>query len=194
MDIFHLVAILQLAAVTNSSNVAWDTGNFSCEVFTTRLGLLDGELPIGCQKKKLDSYPCDITMLYDSSSTVSNDLIESRTCPHRYTNNKTIPLSLVGYDFSSPHQTRQEILEKLISHTKVSEKMQADHHTPVNQKCSFQLTAEALIEFIQKDALPKSFLRYFADQLPLWLKVTVGEDSNLFATENTLANLAPNHR
>ncbi|KAJ7327688.1 hypothetical protein OS493_026565 [Desmophyllum pertusum] len=155
----------------------------------TRLGLLDGELPIGCQKKKLDSHPCDIIMLYDSSSTVSNDLIESGLVHIVTPDNKKIPLSLVGYDFSSPQQTRQEILEKLISHTKVPGKMQADHHTPVNQKCSFRLTAEALIEFIQKDALPKSFLRYFAHQLPLWLKVTVGEDSNLFATENTLANL-----
>ena len=158
----------------------------------TRLGLLDGELPIGCQTKNLDSYPCDITMVYNnySTSTVSNDLFIETGPVHILTpDNKTIPLSLVGYDFSSPHPTDQEILEKLISRTKVTEKRHAAHR-PVNQKCSpFQHTAEALIEFIQKDALPKSFLRYFAHQLPLWLKVTVGEDSNLFAIENTLANL-----
>jgi len=52
-----------------------------------------------------------------------------------------------------------------------------------------RLTAEDLIEFIQKDALPKSFLRCFTDQLPLWMKVKVREDSSLFDIRNALASL-----
>ena len=157
----------------------------------TRLGLLVGELPIGCQRKKLDNFPCDVTVAFDTTSTVSNDvLIESGPVHIVTPDNKAIPLSIEGYDFSSPEHARQEMLKRLISHTKVIGHSQLDENKPNNPGCSpFHQTAETLIEFIQKDAFAKSFLRYFTGQVPLWLKLMAGEENDLFATENTLAYL-----
>jgi len=157
----------------------------------TKLGLLVGELPIGCQKKKLLNYQCGITVAFDSTTTVSADVrIESGPVHVITPDNKTIPLSLDGYDFSSPDQSHQKLLKRLIEHAKVSEKTQSEDLNPVNQGCSpFQSTGQTLMEFIQKDTFPKSFLQYFSRQVPLWLKLAAGEDSHLFATENMLANL-----
>ncbi|XP_078370477.1 uncharacterized protein LOC144654268 isoform X2 [Oculina patagonica] len=158
----------------------------------TRLGLLAGELPKGCQKKKLDNFPCDVTVAFESTSTVSHDVrIESGPVHIITSDNKNIPLSVEGYDFSSPLQARQtEMLKRLISHTKVMEQSLPDNSRQMTQGCSpFHQTAETLNEFIQKDALPKSFLRYFTGQVPLWLKLMTGEESDIFAIENTLAHL-----
>ena len=157
----------------------------------TKLGLLVGELPIGCQKKKLVNYQCDITVAFDSSATVSADVHIDSGPVHAITaDNKTIPLSLEGYDFSSPDQNHQKLLKRLIDHAKVREETQSEDLNPVNQGCSpFQSTGETLMEFIQKDAFPKSFFQYFSRQLPLWLKFTAEEDSYVFATENLLASL-----
>jgi len=156
-----------------------------------KLGLLVGELPIGCQKKKLLKYQCGITVAFDSTTTVSADVrIESGPVHIITPDNNTIPLSLEGYDFSSPDQNHQKLLRRLIDHAKVSEKTQSEDLNPVNQGCSpFQSTGETLMEFIQKDIFPKSFLQYFSRQVPLWLKLAAGEDSNLFAADNILANL-----
>ena len=156
----------------------------------TKLGLLVGELPIGCQKQKLSNYQCDITVAFDSTATVSPDVRIESGPVHVFTpDNKTIPLSLDGYDFS-PDQNHQELLKRLIDHAEVSEKTQSEDLSPVNQECSpFQSTGETLMEFIQQDAFPKSFLQYFSRQLPLWLKLAAEEDSYVFATENILASL-----
>ena len=160
------------------------------ESIYTRLGLLVGELPVGCQKKKLDNFPCDITMAFSSTSTVSNGvLIESGPVHIVTPDNKSIPLSVDGYYFSSSPHARQEMLKRLISHTKESQS-QSEDNKPNNQGCSpYRQTAKTLLELIKKDALPKSFLRYFTGQMPLWLKIMAGEETNLFATENTLAYL-----
>ena len=157
----------------------------------TKLGLLVGELPIGYQKKKLPNCQCGITVAFDSTATVSADvLIESGTVHAITADNKTIPLSLDGYDFSSPDQNHQALLKRLIDHAKVGERTQSKDLNPVNLECSpFQSTGETLMEFIQKDAFPKSFFQYFSSQLPLWLKFTAEEDSYVFATENILASL-----
>ena len=156
----------------------------------TKLGLLVGELPIGCQKKNLFNSQCGITVAFDSTSTESAGVrIESGPVHVITADNKTIPLSLEGYDFSSPDQNHQELLKRLIDHAKVREETQSEDLNPVNQGCSpFQSTGETLMEFIQKDAFPKSFFQYFSRQLPLWLKFTA-EDSYVFATENLLASL-----
>ena len=152
----------------------------------TQLGLLVGELPFGCKKRKLDNYQCDIQIAFDS--TFPNASVIESGCVHIITpNNKTIPLSLVGYDFSSSCPTRQHILKTLINHTDVSPLTQPDQQS---HGCSpFQLTAEALIEFIQEDALPKSFMRYFTTQLPLWINVMVRENNKLFDVENAMVYL-----
>ncbi|PFX34264.1 Sushi, von Willebrand factor type A, EGF and pentraxin domain-containing protein 1 [Stylophora pistillata] len=55
--------------------------------------------------------------------------------------------------------------------------------------CSFKPTAEALIELIQEDAFPKSFMRYLTNQLPLGIRLMVKDDNTLFATENIRADL-----
>ena len=157
----------------------------------TRLGLLNGELPIGCQRKNLINYPCSLKIAFDSTSATSNDIvIESGPVHIIASDNKTIPLSLVGYDFSLPHQPLQEseILKTLITQTSITNTNQADHH-PFNERCSFKLTVEALIEFIQKDAFPKSFMRHLTDQLPLWLRLMVKDDSTSFVAENIKADL-----
>ena len=154
----------------------------------TRLGLLVGEIPVGCEKKEIEQYTaCDIRVAFHSNSTMSSDTVIESGLLHIITpENKTIPLSLVGYNFSSPHPSRTEIMERLVTRMNLKEQKRSVH------KCSGnQLTAEDLIEFIQKDALPKSFIRYFTAQLPLWLKVSVGENSDLFDIENTMASLVP---
>ena len=151
----------------------------------TRLGLLEGELPSGCQKKTVNNgYPaCHIQVAFYSNTTMSSGIVIESGPVHIITpNHKKIPLSLTGYNFSSPYLSRNEIMEQVVR--QIRDQKPSARGCPGNQ-----LKAGDLIEFIQKDALPKSFLRYFTDQLPLWLKVKVREDSALFDIQNALANL-----
>ena len=154
----------------------------------TRLGLLTGELPIGCQKEELkNNPPCYIRMAFDSNSTMSSSIVIESGPVHIITpDNQTIPLSLAGYNFSSPHPSRKQIMERLIRRMY----MKKDDQNPGYQGCAVvKLTAGDLIEFVQKDALPKSFMKYLTKQLPLWLRVVVRDDNDLFDVENTLAYL-----
>ena len=154
----------------------------------TRLGLLTGELPIGCQRKEMNNYPaCYIRVAFDSNSTMSNTIAMETGPVHIVTlDNQTIPLSLAGYNFSSPHPSRKQIMEKLIRQMNRNK----DDNNSGYQECAVvKLTVGDLIEFVQKDALPKSFMRYFTKQLPLWLRVVVRDDNDLFDVENTLAYL-----
>ena len=160
----------------------------------TRLRLLAGELPVGCQKKEVNIYPaCNIKIAFDSNTTTLNNFpgnIYSGPVHVITPDNRTIPLSLVGYNFSFPFPSRIKVMERLLRHmhTNIGEQNQTGAQNAFG--CTdIQLTGGDFIEIVQKDALPKSFLRYFTDQLPLWLKVIVSEDSNLFSIENTLANL-----
>ena len=157
----------------------------------TRLGMLVGNLPIGCQTKEIGHYPaCDIKVAFYKNSTKSNSPIESGPVHIITPDNKTIPLSLIGYDFSVPHLSRKEILERLVRLTNITEQRQtSEQNTSANGCTDNQLSAGDLFEFIQEDALPKSFLKYLSDQLPLWLKVRVRDNSDMFHIENTLANL-----
>ena len=150
----------------------------------TRLGLLVGELPIGCQQEEINNYPeCNIKIAFDSNTTLSSGIVIESGPVHIVTpDHKKIPLSLVGYNSSSPHPSPKEIMERVV-------RDMGDQKSSVHGCSDIQLTA-GLIEFIQKDAFPKSFFRYFTNQLPLWLKITVTEESNLFDIHNTLASLA----
>lgn len=90
-------------ASPNNSSVFIGRNTSNQESAYTKLGLLIGELPIGCQKKKLLNYQCGITVAFDSTTTVPADVrIESGPVHVITPDNKTIPLSLEGYDFSSP--------------------------------------------------------------------------------------------
>ena len=157
----------------------------------TRLGLLVDELPIGCQNMKMENFPaCSFKTAFINSTKSNATVIESGTVHIITPDNKTIPLSLVGYDFSFPRLTGKQVLERLAQLTNITEQRQTDNQRSGARGCSdFQLPGRDLIELVQNDALPRSFLRYFKDQLPLWLKVRVSENSNLFDIENTLVNL-----
>ena len=150
----------------------------------TRLGLLSGELPIGTQKKTMANYAaCCVRVAYNENTTMSNGNVIEAGPVHIITpDNRTIPLSLVGYNFSSLTPSRNEIIERLLRNT-------GDLKESAHAYSDNQLTPGGVIEFIQKDALPKSFMRYFADQLPLWLKVKVTEGNQLFDLYNTQAYL-----
>ena len=156
----------------------------------TRLGLLIGEVPIGCQTRNLENFPCGLKVAYTSSSTLPNDVLVQSGPVHIITSdNKTIPLSLVGYNFASPHQSGQEseLLKTLIAQTNTTNTSSAGQTS--NEMCSFQPSAEALIELIQEDAFPKSFMQYLTDKLPLWIRLIVTDANNLFAAENIRADL-----
>ena len=151
----------------------------------SRLGLLVDELPIGCQEKVIKTYQaCDIKMMFDSNVTSSNGIVVETGPVHVIPpDNRTIPLSLVGYNFSSPHPSRIKLKERLLRHVEGEEEVGA----PVCP--NIQFTAADMMEFIQRDAFPKSFLRYFSYQLPLWLNVKVREDNYLFDLNNAMANI-----
>ena len=156
----------------------------------TRMGLLNGEVPIGCQTRSLENFPCGLKVAYTSSSTLPNDVLVQSGPVHIITpDNKTIPLSLVGYDFASSSQSGQEseLLKTLIAQTSTINTSSAGQTS--NEMCSFQPSADALIELIQEDAFSKSFMRYLTDKLPLWIRLMVEEDNNLFAAENIRADL-----
>ena len=156
----------------------------------TRLGLLHGEVPIGCQTRNLENFPCGLKAAYSPSSTLPNDFLVQSGPVHIITpDNKTIPLSLVGYNFSSPRQSGQEseLLKTLIAQTTTNNTSSASQTS--NEICSLQPSAETLIELIQEDAFPKSFMRYLTDKLPLWIRLMVKDDNNLFAAENIRADL-----
>jgi len=166
----------------------------SQESVYTRLRLLAGELPIGCQKKEVNIYPtCNIKIAFDSNTTTLNNFpgdIYSGPVHIIAPDNRTIPLSLVGYNFSLPFPSRIKVMERLLRHMHTNIREQSQISAQNTFRCTdIQLTGIDFIEIVQKDALAKSYLRYFSDQLPLWLKVMVREDSNLFSIENTLANL-----
>lgn len=139
----------------------------------------------------MDTYSCDIQMAFDSTLIATNDSLIKSGPVHIVTpDNRTIPLSLVGYDFSLSLLTRRQILQRLADHSNFADQKLSDNHKPSNQTCStFQITEDDLNEFIQKDALPMSFLQHFTEQLPLWLKVMVSENSNSFDVENILASI-----
>ena len=156
----------------------------------TKLGLLNGEVPIGCQTKSLENFPCGLKIAYNSSSTLSNDVLVESGPVHIVTdNNKKIPLSLVGYNFDSSNQSgkKSEVLKALITQTSITKTSSAGQTS--DKMCSFKPTAEALIELIQEDAFPKSFMRYLTNQLPLGIRLMVKDDNTLFATENIRADL-----
>lgn len=147
----------------------------------TRFELLVGELPMGRHMKKLENFQaCSIMVTFDGNTAMSRGTVIHTGPVHIISpDNKTIPLSLMGYNFSSPNPSRDEVLERLVRHTRGWE-------TRILYSSS-QLSAGDVIEFIQKDALPKSIMRHFSDQLPLWLKFKVTGDNQLFDINNTLA-------
>ena len=155
----------------------------------TRLGLLAGELPVGCQRMDIKKFrACDVKIAFHTNSNISTPtLIESGPVHIITSNNRTIPLSLVGYDFSSPLPLEKDIMERLIGLTSKSDRWQvSDQRTDCY---NIGLTGEDLIEIIQKDTFSQSFLRYLTDQLPLWLRFRVREESNLFDIGNVQSNL-----
>ena len=155
----------------------------------TRLGLLAGELPVGCQRMDMKKFlACDFKIAFHTNSNISTPtLIESGPVHIITSDNRTIPLSLAGYDFSSPLPLEKDIMERLIGLTNISDRWQLNNQRP---DCyNIGLTGKDLIEMIQKDAFSKSFLRYLTDQLPLWLRFRVREESNLFDIGNIQSNL-----
>ena len=160
----------------------------SAQSIYTRLGLLVGELPKGCQKVEIKNYPfCPITVTFASSNSISNESGPVHIITH---SNKTIPLSVVGYNFSLPHPSRKEIIERLNRQLHDDQLLQRGDHKPNGQLCPvLKLTGKDLLEFIQKDALPRSYMRYFTDQLPFWLRVKVIDANDLFDVGNIMANL-----
>ena len=156
----------------------------------TRLDLLAGELPVGCQRMDMTKFrACDVKIAFHTNSNTSTPtLIESGPVHIITSDNSTIPLSLAGYDFSSPLPLEKDIMvERLIGLTNISDRWQLSNQ---RQDCyNIGLTGKDLIEIIQKDAFSKSFLRYLTNQLPLWLRFRVREESNLFDLGNIQSNL-----
>ena len=150
----------------------------------TRIGLLVGELPIGCQIKEMQNdLACKIRVVFDSNSSISDGFVVETGPVHIIaSDNKTVPLSLVGYNFSLPLPSRGEIMKRAVKYA-------SDQELSAHGCSDMRLSVDDLMEFIQKEALSKSFMRYFSDQLPLWLNVKVGENSDLFDIRNTLASL-----
>ena len=155
----------------------------------TRLGLLAGELPVGCQRMDIKNFrTCDVKIAFHKNSNITTPtLIESGPVHIITSYNGTIPLSVAGYDFSSPIPLENDIMERLIGLTSMSDRWQVINQRP---DCyTIGLRGEDLIEIIQKDAFSKSFLRFLTDQLPLWLRFRVREESNLFDIGNIQSNL-----
>ena len=152
----------------------------------TRLGMLAGELPIGCEKKELKNFSvCHITVALDSNLSMSNGIVHIIS-----PDNKTIPLSMTGYNFSLSNPSRKKSMERVVRYLSVNKQRHTVNQKPSTHGCSdTQLTAEDLLEFIQTDALPKSFIRYFTEQLPLWIKVVIRDDNDLFGIENIIINV-----
>ena len=150
----------------------------------TRIGLLVGELPMGCQTKEIQNdLACKIRVVFDSNSSMSEGfVIETGPVHIIASDNKTVPLSLVGYNFSLPLPSRGEIMERIVKYA-------GDQELSAHGCSDLRLTVEDLMEFVQKDALSKSFMSYLSDQLPMWLNVKVGENSDLFDIRNTMASL-----
>ena len=155
----------------------------------TRLGLLVGELPVGCQRMEIKKFPaCDVKIAFHSNSTSSNPVLIEYGPVHIVTfDNETIPLSLAGYDFSSAPPSQKDIMERLIKLTSISDQWHLGNQMPDYYNIGF--TGKDLIEIIQTEAFSKSFLRYITDQLPLWLRFGVREESNLFDLGNIQSNL-----
>ena len=150
----------------------------------TRFGLLMGELPIGFQIKEMQNdLACKIRVVFDSNSSISDGFVVEPGPVHIIaSDNKTVPLSLVGYNFSLPLPSRSEIVERIVKYA-------SDQKLSAHGCSDMRLSVEDLMEFVQKEALSKSFMSYFSDQLPLWINVKVGENSDLFDIRNTLASL-----
>ena len=159
----------------------------------TKLSLMKGELPIGCEKHKPnENFSCKLRLLSTSPWTgtprSTNGVVHLLTV-----NNQTIPLSLIGLNLKKVNVTREEMIESGIAVTSTFNKFPLQYQK--NGKCYSEVAdVNNLLELIDSDAFVSSFMHAFSAMAPEWLTVTVSETNQNFDIQSIAVTLASDLR
>ena len=151
--------------------------------------LLKGELPVGCQEQKTkDNFSCQLRLL--STAPWTGTPLSTNGVVHFTTvNNQTIPLSLIGLNFTKRHVSRDEMIETGIVKTSTSKKSSLLYQR--GSKCYSKLVdSNNLLELIDNDAFVSSFMHALSAMAPEWLTLAVSESNQDFDIQNIAVTLA----
>lgn len=155
----------------------------------TKLFLMKGELPIGCEKHETnENVSCDLRLIstapWTGTPRSTNGVVHFLTV-----NNQTIPLSLIGLNLNKLHVSRDEMIETGIAVTSTFNTFPLQYQK--NGKCYSEIAdSNDLLELIDSDAFVSSFMHALSAMAPEWLTVTVSENNQNFDIQNIAVTLA----
>ena len=151
--------------------------------------LLKGELPVGCQEQEAKvNFSCQLRLL--STAPWTETPLSTDGVVHFTTvNNQTIPLSLIGLNFTKRHFSRDEMIEAGIAKTSTSKKSSLLYQR--GSKCYSKLVdSNNLLQLIDNDAFVSSFMHTLSAMAPEWLTLAVSESNQDFDIQNIAVTLA----
>ncbi|KAL9962843.1 hypothetical protein ACROYT_G031988 [Oculina patagonica] len=155
----------------------------------TKPSPLNGELPIGCEKHETqEHFSCKLRLLstapWAGTHRSTNGVVHFAT-----TNNQIIPLSLIGLNLKELRVSRDQMIETGIAKTSKSKKFSLSYQR--NDKCYSKIAdAKNILELIENDAFPSSFMQALSAMAPEWLTLAVSETNEYFDIQNIAVNLA----
>ena len=155
----------------------------------TKLSLMNGELPIGCEKHETkENFSCDLRLI--STAPWTGTPRSTSGVVHFLTvDNQTTPLSLIGLNLKKFNVSREEMIETGIAVTSNFKKSPLQYQ--INGKCYSEVAhLNNLLELIDSDAFISSFMHAFSAMAPEWLTVTVSENNQDFDIQNIAVTLA----
>ncbi len=150
------------------------------------------ELPVGCEEQETqEHFSCKLRLLstapWAGTPRSTNGVVHVAT-----TNNQIIPLSLIGLNLKELHVSRDKMIETGIAKTSKSNKLLPQYQR--NKKCySKTANTKNLLELIENDAFPSSFLQALSGMAPEWLTLAVSETNEYFDIENIAVNITSDH-
>jgi len=155
----------------------------------TKLFLMKGELPIGCEKHEAnENFSCDLRLISTAPWT-GTPASTSGVVHFSAVNNQTIPLSLNGLNLNKPHVSRDEMIKTGIAMTSTFNTFQLKYQK--NGKCYSEIAdSNNLLQLIDSDAFVSSFLHALSTMAPEWLTVTVSDTNQNFDIQNIAVTFA----
>ena len=157
--------------------------------FDSKPFLLKGELPVGCQKQEAKgNFSCQLRLL--STAPWTETPLSTNGVVHFTTvNNQTIPLSLIGLNFTKRHFSRDEMIGTGIAKTSTSKKFSLLYQR--GSKCYSKLIdSNNLLQLIDNDAFVSSFMHALSAMAPEWFTLAVSESNQDFDIQNIAVTLA----
>ena len=151
--------------------------------------LLKGELPVGCEEQETKAnFSCALRLL-SSAPWVGAPSFTSGVVHLAYSNNQTVPLSLIGLNLNELHVSRDKLIEN--GAAKTSSNKNASFLYQRNGK-GYSKFADSndLLELMKNDAFVSSFKRAISAMAPEWLTLAVSETNEYFDIQNIAGTIA----